>query len=1358
MPKTVMLLMLSAMAVLQVQAATYCVDASRADDTGAGTSWATAKKTIQAAVNLTADGDTVLVTNGVYKMGSTVIPGSLLSNRVAITTDIAVRSVNGPLVTVVEGSGTNVFGTASALRCVYMSKGRMEGFTLQSGATCSFGQPGGSESDHAGGGVYVERATQSACLTNCIIQQCMASCGGGCSGGTLYRCTLSGNTASIGSHADGGGAYGGTLYNCTLSGNSAHDGGGAADGRLYNCVVSGNTASRCGGGAAYSTLYNCTLSGNEAAHSGGGGFWGTLFNCTLSDNTAPAGGGSAECGLRNCVVWGNTLPDVSTENYSGSTFLFSCTTPLMSGTGNISSDPLFVDAANGDYRLELDSPCIDAGSDAYVDGSTDLLGNPRIQGASVDMGAYEISSENVPFFSPPSGTVFTSTLSLSISFPAEGASIRYTLDGTTPTVTSSLYGGVITLTQSTTVKAKAFNKDGFAVSPTATASYLLCVAEPVFSPQSGTVTTNVLAFTLSCPTAGASVYYTTNGADPTESSALFTNAVALTHSAAVKAKAFKDGMAASATVTAAYTVIQVVATPQFEPATGATGTNVLSVTLSCATPGSTIRYTQGGSTPTPTNELYSGPITLYQSATILAKAFKSGAADSDTAAASYTVVETVAGEPTFFPLTGTTATNSLSVTLVCVTPGATVRYTLDGSEPSGESLVYVGAITLTQSATVKAKAFKAGLADSTTAAATYTVCVAEPVFDPPAGSVAADSLTFSLSCLTAGAAIYYTTNGADPTRSSALFTNAVTLTHSAAVKAKAFKDGMAASATAAAAYTIVETGFDIVAVKVLSKDGSGSYSSTRFQPVLTDEVGVEARLGNMLFAPSNIQMYVTYFIGTNVWGVDNWPASQTVTKPMYPTADDPSVYRTSTSNDIPALRQDQIVQYHVWATYLAGRPVYKRQVAFENPSWYFPVDLNQTYAAQGWSPYYIVYGVPPGAVWINEINAVDSATNSTRYVGENQYIEIAVPAAVDLTGWQVDLVDYFGAVTTVPIANAPPQVDVTNGYAFFVIGEQIASRDPQVPPLPKMDLGVYQLSYAMPNLFPGGLRLRRPLGMYEHTIAYDWAPTIPDLSGADWAAEDPEGKFVYVGIEEQGGSLSVTNTAGQSIGDWVFPMTWTPGAMNVAQVVPSAETTMRGIHSAAAPVFSSASGSSATNSCVLTIGCSTEGATIRYTLDGSEPTSGSAVYEGAITLTRSATVRAKASKALMLDSASVAASYTVIWATGTTPVPVPFAWLDQYPVLLSQASGDYEVAAFADADGDGHVAWQEYVTGSVPTNRESVLRTRIGVSNGSPWIAWAPDLGTARVYTVAGKTNLTDAAWGPTNNGSGFFRVRVDLP
>jgi hypothetical protein len=57
----------------------------------------------------------------------------------------------------------------------------------------------------------------------------------------------------------------------------------------------------------------------------------------------------------------------------------------------ITSDPLFVDAENGDYHLQSGSPCIDVGDNSLVPAgtSTDLDGNPRIQNGTVDMGAYE---------------------------------------------------------------------------------------------------------------------------------------------------------------------------------------------------------------------------------------------------------------------------------------------------------------------------------------------------------------------------------------------------------------------------------------------------------------------------------------------------------------------------------------------------------------------------------------------------------------------------------------------------------------------------------------------------------------------------------------------------------------------------------------------------------------------------------------------------------------------------------------------------------------------------------------------------------------------------------------------------------
>lgn len=110
------------------------------------------------------------------------------------------------------------------------------------------------------------------------------------------------------------------------------------------------------------------------------------------------------------------------------------------------------------------------------------------------------------------------------------------------------------------------------------------------------------------------------------------------------------------------------------------------------------------------------------------------------------------------------------------------------------------------------------------------------------------------------------------------------------------------------------------------------------------------------------------------------------------------------------------------------------------------------------------------------------------------------------------------------------------------------------------------------------------------------------------------------------------------------------------------------------------------------------------------------------------------------------------WYSGTktTPVPVPYEWLKAYGV-----NNDFETAAFADSDGDGYTTWQEYVIGSDPTNALSRFTIfYYGAGN----LFWTPYL-FDRVYTVIGKTNLSDSAWSsPLNEAHRFFKVRVDLP
>jgi hypothetical protein len=111
--------------------------------------------------------------------------------------------------------------------------------------------------------------------------------------------------------------------------------------------------------------------------------------------------------------------------------------------------------------------------------------------------------------------------------------------------------------------------------------------------------------------------------------------------------------------------------------------------------------------------------------------------------------------------------------------------------------------------------------------------------------------------------------------------------------------------------------------------------------------------------------------------------------------------------------------------------------------------------------------------------------------------------------------------------------------------------------------------------------------------------------------------------------------------------------------------------------------------------------------------------------------------------------------TTTTPVAVSYSWLDGYDLVVN---GDYEAAALSDTDRDDIQAWQEYVAGTNPTNSTSKFVSSIALVGGKVVVAWTPDLGSARSYTVYGKTNLLDATWvTPTNAATRFFKVKVEM-
>jgi hypothetical protein len=278
------------------------------------TNWNTAARVIQSAINVARPGDTVLVTNGVYNAGGRAVFGGTVTNRIAITQAITVKSVNGPAVTWIVGTGVGPGKTNhgyGAIRCAYVGTNAvLSGFTLTSGRTRA--GTGDWFKERSGGGVWSET---SGIVTNCV---------------------LTGNSAFGG----GGGSYQGTLYNCIFTGNSADDGGGSLHGTLYNCTFTGNFA-RLGGGASSGILNNCTLVGNSAEHFGGGSYRGVLNNSIVYYNTAHQG-----------------------SNHYGGTFNHSCTTPLPLGANNINSEPLLAST----LRLSSSSPCIGRGSVKYSIG------------------------------------------------------------------------------------------------------------------------------------------------------------------------------------------------------------------------------------------------------------------------------------------------------------------------------------------------------------------------------------------------------------------------------------------------------------------------------------------------------------------------------------------------------------------------------------------------------------------------------------------------------------------------------------------------------------------------------------------------------------------------------------------------------------------------------------------------------------------------------------------------------------------------------------------------------------------------------------------------------------------------------
>jgi len=377
--------------------------------------------TIQEAIDVTWEGDTVIVAEGTY---TGIGNKNLDYDGKAIT----VRSLNPNDPCVVAAT---IIDCENSGRGFYFHSGE-DGNSIVTGLTVSNGNITGTPGspDAYGGGIYCSGASPT--IINCFVinNSVYAWNCSHCSGGTveafgggiscvsnshpiIINCTVSGNLAKVPNLIEGyGDAYGGgifcssdstvAVYNCTITSNTSHGGMWMSDASWIHYAQDSYGGGIYISSGASSSIKNTLFADNETKlvsgedydgvnygkSRGAGIFCGAdvnviIDNCTFygnyTDPTGVRGNGGGIFGpatVSNCIIWNN----LSSSQIAGSANVtYSDIEGGFSGTGNINADPCFVSGPLGDYYLSQtaagqgsDSPCVDAGSNTAANLGMDI--------------------------------------------------------------------------------------------------------------------------------------------------------------------------------------------------------------------------------------------------------------------------------------------------------------------------------------------------------------------------------------------------------------------------------------------------------------------------------------------------------------------------------------------------------------------------------------------------------------------------------------------------------------------------------------------------------------------------------------------------------------------------------------------------------------------------------------------------------------------------------------------------------------------------------------------------------------------------------------------------------------------------
>ena len=538
---------------------------------------------------------------------------------------------------------------------------------------------------------------------------------------------------------------------------------------------------------------------------------GSAPTATSTAYTVPLSIGSSETLQAIAIVSGSTPSSITSAAYViGSQTAATPTFSLASGTYTSAQTVAISDATAGStiyYTNNGSTPTTSSSvySVPLTVGTSETLqaiavvSDPVL--SPVATATYTIqTSAAAPVFSIPGGS-FTTSQTVGITDATANATLYFTTNGSAPTTSSTVFSGPITVSATETLKAIAV-ATGYSNSAVTSAVYSFSssskTATPVFSVPAGTYYTPQ-KLTLSDSTPGAVIYYTTNVTTPTTASTLYTGPISITGCDYVEAIAVAPGYAQSTPAAMNYNLT--VALPTFSVPSG-TYSSARTVTITDVTPGATIFYTTNGSAPSTQSKVYTSPILVSASESVIALAAEINYANSAVDTAKYTIATSPATAAPVFNHAGGNYDSAQIISISDATPGATIHYTLNGTTPTTASAVYRSPFEVGNTATLKAIAVAEGDTASRVTTATYTLTVATPQISLAPGSVAG-SVIVTITCATPNVEMLaVTTNGTTPALYSPKYTGPITITKTTVLKVIGIQTGYTNSRMATTTVTV----------------------------------------------------------------------------------------------------------------------------------------------------------------------------------------------------------------------------------------------------------------------------------------------------------------------------------------------------------------------------------------------------------------------------------------------------------------------------------------------------------------------------------------------------------------------------